>query len=136
MGTSKARAGFNATIQSLVFRGATRIPLATVLMLKRRMRFQNSSFANHKQNKTKQIERNNMSPLLTAWETTADDVANVLRSMGKSEGKAEGIFDELDCEDVAEAALTETDFDEQLNAAYQEIENQIRENNLLISVEG
>jgi len=77
-----------------------------------------------------------MSRLLTAWETTADDVANVLRSMGESEGKAEGIFDELDCEDVAEAALTETDFDEQLNAAYQEIENQIRENNLLISVEG
>ena len=77
-----------------------------------------------------------MNPLLVAWETTVDDVENVLRSMGKSEGKAEGIFDELDCEEVAEAALTETDFEKQLNAAYQEIENQIREKSLLISVEG
>lgn len=77
-----------------------------------------------------------ISPLLVAWETTVDDVENVLRSMGKSESKAEGIFDELDCEDVAKAALTEIEFEKQLNAAYQEIENQIREKNLLISVEG
>jgi hypothetical protein len=77
-----------------------------------------------------------MSPLLTAWETTVDDVENVLISMGKSRGKAEGIFEELDCEDVARAALTEFGFEKQINAAYQEIENQIRAKDLLLSVEG
>jgi hypothetical protein len=77
-----------------------------------------------------------MNALLMAWETTVEDVENVLRSMGKSEGKAEGIFDELDCEEIAEAALTETKFEKQVAAAYQEIENQIREDNLLLSVEG
>ena len=77
-----------------------------------------------------------MNALLMAWETTVEDVENVLRRMGKSEGKAEGIFDELDCEEVAKAALKATEFEEQVAGAYQEIENQIRENNLLLSVEG
>lgn len=77
-----------------------------------------------------------MNPLIRAWETTVEDVENVLRGMGKAVNKAEGIFDELDCDEVANAALTETDFEKQVNAAYQEIENQIREKNLLISVEG
>ena len=77
-----------------------------------------------------------MNALLTAWETTVEDVENVLRGMGKPVNKAEGIFDELDCEEVAKAALTETEFEAQLDAAYKEIENQIREKNLLLSVEG
>ena len=76
-----------------------------------------------------------MNALLRAWETTVEDVENVLASMGKSPGKAEGIFDELNCVAVAEAALTETDFEKQVAAAYQEIENQIREENLFLSVE-
>ena len=77
-----------------------------------------------------------MNALLMAWETTIEDVGNVLFDMGKSLSKSEAILNELDCEEVAKAALTETDFDKQLSAAYQEIENQIRENNLLISIEG
>ena len=77
-----------------------------------------------------------MNALLIAWETTVEDVENVLTSMGKSPGKAKTIFDELDCEEVAKAALTETDFEKQVAVAYQEIENQIREKNLLLAVEG
>ena len=77
-----------------------------------------------------------MNPLLIAWETTVEDVENVLRRMGKSEGKAEGIFDELDCEEVARAALRSTDFGEQVAGAYTEIQRQITEGNLLITIEG
>lgn len=77
-----------------------------------------------------------MNDLLRAWETTIEDVQMVLQDMGKSIGKGKDIFDVLDCEEVAKAALTETEFEKQVAAAYQEIENQIREKNLLLSVEG
>ena len=70
------------------------------------------------------------------WKTTVDDVENVLRSMGKSVGKASGIFDELDCEKVSTAALMESEFERQVGVANQEIVNQIREGNLLLIVEG
>ena len=73
-----------------------------------------------------------MNTLLMAWETTVEDVGNVLRRMGKSEGKAEGIFDELDCEAIARAALDSgVEMEEQVEGAYDEIKRQIEENNLI-----
>jgi hypothetical protein len=56
--------------------------------------------------------------------------------MAVKESHPQAILDNLDCEEVAKAALTETEFEKQVAAAYQEIENQIREKNLLLSVEG
>ena len=75
----------------------------------------------------------------TGETTTEPPPQDPARSASQSDGdtyQAEAIFNELDCEGVAKAALTETDFEKQVAAAYQEIENQIREKNLLLSVEG
>lgn len=65
-----------------------------------------------------------------AWETTIEDVVNVLEGMAWKESHPQAVLDNLDCEEVAKAALTETEFEKQVAAAYQEIENQIREKNL------
>ncbi|VVB52423.1 Uncharacterised protein [uncultured archaeon] len=68
-----------------------------------------------------------MNALLQAWETTVEDVENVLGKMGEDVALAPEIFNELDCEDVAKAALQSTDFDEQVEGAYNEIQRQIPE---------
>ena len=60
-----------------------------------------------------------------AWETTVEDVANVLRYHGVS-GNAEAIldehFDDSVCGRIEKAVLRCNDFDEQADAAFEEIE--------------
>jgi hypothetical protein len=63
--------------------------------------------------------------LLTAWETTVEDVENVLEKMGEDIALAPEIFNQLDCEAVAKAALQGTEFDDQVEGAYMEIKRQI-----------
>ena len=68
-----------------------------------------------------------MNPLLIAWETTVEDVENVLTQMGEDIALAPELFNDLDCEDVARAALDSgVEFEEQLDGAYKEIEEQIK----------
>lgn len=67
-----------------------------------------------------------MNPLLMAWETTVEDVENVLRQMGIDEVSAEEIHDQLDVEAVAKAALDAgVEMDDQTEGAYAEIKRQI-----------
>jgi len=68
-----------------------------------------------------------------AFEITPDDVYIVALCMGKKidEDKCEEIHDELDHELVEHEALKALDMEQQTEAAYQEIERQIREDNLL-----
>ena len=58
-----------------------------------------------------------MNPLLNAWETTVEDVENVLRGLGEDIALAPELFLDLDCENIARAAL---------DAAYTEIEFQLK----------
>lgn len=68
-----------------------------------------------------------MNPLLNAWETTVEDVENVLRGLGEDIALAPELFLDLDCENIARAALDAgTEFEDQLNAAYTEIEFQLK----------
>lgn len=76
-----------------------------------------------------------MNALLLAWETSVEDVENVLRQMGRDESLAPALFDNLDLEDVARAALRaevgdsdEETLDGQTDAAYAEIKRQIESN--------
>ena len=68
-----------------------------------------------------------------AFEVTPDDVLNVVRRLGKkiSWDKCEEIHDELDHELVEHEALKVNTLEEQTEAAYQEIERQIKEDDLL-----
>ena len=68
-----------------------------------------------------------------AFEVTPDDVLNVVHRMGKkiSGDKAHEIHNALDHFKIEEEALRANDLDAQTDAAYQEIERQIREGNLI-----
>jgi hypothetical protein len=75
-----------------------------------------------------------------AWETTADDVYNVMRTHNVVDetmnlrGRAEKEFDDLDEEDhsrIEEAALRGDDMDEQTNYAYDEIEDILAEKGII-----
>jgi len=71
-----------------------------------------------------------------AWETTEDDVLNVVHNMGKkiSGDKCHEILNALDHFKIECEALQATDpdpCDSQTDAAYQEIRRQIEEENLL-----
>ena len=69
-----------------------------------------------------------MNPLLIAWETTVEDVENVLRQMGWDEAPASEVLDSLDVEAVAKAALASgVEMEEQTEGAYAEIRRQIEE---------
>lgn len=63
-----------------------------------------------------------------AFEINEEDVSNVLERNGKNfnEEEIESIFDQIDADIVEKEALRETDFDEQINAAYDEIERQLK----------
>jgi hypothetical protein len=68
-----------------------------------------------------------------AFEVTPDDVLNVVHRMGKkiSEEKCHEIHDALDHFKIEDEALRANDLDAQTDAAYDEIERQIKENKLL-----
>ena len=68
-----------------------------------------------------------------AWETTVDDVLNVVHKMGKkvSGVKANEIHDALNQFLIEDSALRGNDMDTQTKYAYEEIERQIKEDNLL-----
>lgn len=69
-----------------------------------------------------------MNALLQAWETTVENVENVLRQLGMDEVDASEILDSLDVEDVARAALKSgVEMEEQTEGAYAEIKRQIEE---------
>lgn len=63
-----------------------------------------------------------------AFGINEEDVYNVLERNGKNfnEEEIESIFDQIDADIVEKEALRETDFDEQINAAYDEIERQLK----------
>ena len=65
-----------------------------------------------------------------SWETTKDDVANVVLQRMKvcaSQEAIDGIHDKLNLFLIEEAALCGVDLEEQTEYSYQEIERQIRE---------
>lgn len=68
-----------------------------------------------------------------AWETTTDDVLNVIHSIGKKAtgDKVQEILDNLDQFSIEDAALNGDSMDEQTKYAYEEIKNQITKENLL-----
>lgn len=68
-----------------------------------------------------------------AWETTPDDILNVIHDMGKKAGpdKVHEILDNLDQFKIEDAALYGDDMDEQTNYAYEEIKKQITEGNII-----
>jgi len=68
-----------------------------------------------------------------AFEITPDDVLNVIHRMGKKidDDKCEEIHNELNLPLVEHEALKALNLEEQTEAAYQEIERQIREDDLL-----
>lgn len=69
-----------------------------------------------------------MNALLQAWETTVEDVENVLQQLGDDSTDAEELHDELDHETIAKAALNSgTEMEEQTEGAYAEIKRQIHE---------
>jgi hypothetical protein len=73
-----------------------------------------------------------MNPLLNAWETTVEDVENVLEQLGEDIALAPEIFVDLDCEDIARAALDAgVEMEDQTGGAYAEIKRQIAEDKLL-----
>lgn len=68
-----------------------------------------------------------------AWETTTDDILNVIHELGKKSDtdKVEEIYNELDLYIIEDAALQGNDIEEQTNYAYDEIKRQIVDNNLI-----
>jgi len=69
-----------------------------------------------------------MNALLNAWETTVEDVENVLQQLGDDSTNAEELHGELDHEAIARAALDSgTEMEEQTEGAYAEIKRQINE---------
>ena len=73
-----------------------------------------------------------MNPLLLAWETTVEDVENVLKSMSADIALAPELHGNLDHESVAQAALDSgVEMEEQTDGAYDEIKRQIVENKLI-----
>lgn len=62
-----------------------------------------------------------------AWETTTDDVANVLRQhdMVLSEAELERVTEELDHDAIEKTVLHYCNMDTQTDAAYCEIEDQL-----------
>lgn len=69
-----------------------------------------------------------MNALLQAWETTVEDVENVLGLMGEDIALAPELFNKLDCEAVAKAALASgVEMEDQTEGAYVEIKRQITE---------
>lgn len=64
-----------------------------------------------------------------AWETTVDDVLNVLKEEGvsKTEEEAESILDDLDHDKIEKEALRGDNMDEQVDYAYLEIKEQLIE---------
>jgi hypothetical protein len=65
----------------------------------------------------------------SAWETTVDDVLNVLKELGvkKTEEEADTILDNLDTDKIEIEALRGDNMDEQIDGAYLEIKEQIIE---------
>jgi hypothetical protein len=68
-----------------------------------------------------------------AWDTTTDDVLNVLHNMGKkvSSNQLDTIFEDLDFFAIESAALKGNDLDEQCNLAYDDIKRQLLESNAI-----
>jgi hypothetical protein len=67
-----------------------------------------------------------------AWETTEDDVQNVLNAHGLTNVDAQDFCNEqLNADRVEDAALRGNDMDTQTNYAYQSIEEQLKEAGLL-----
>jgi len=68
-----------------------------------------------------------------AWETTSDDVLNVVHKLGKkiTGDKTEEIHNNLDMYLIENEALRGDSIEDQTNYAYQEIARQIKEGNLL-----
>jgi len=62
-----------------------------------------------------------------AWETTEEDVQNVLTRMGRSDLDAEVVHGSLDHGAIEKAALRGDGMDEQTDGAHEEIKRQIRE---------
>lgn len=62
-----------------------------------------------------------------AWETTTEDVLNVVHSMGKKlkENEADEILNNLDQFAIEDAALNGNDIEEQTDYAYDEIKRQL-----------
>lgn len=67
-----------------------------------------------------------------AWETTTEDVLNVIHDMGRkaTSEKVEEIMEELDQFSIEDAALNGDSLDEQTRYAYEEIKRQIIEKKL------
>jgi hypothetical protein len=63
-----------------------------------------------------------------AWETTSDDVLNVIHKMGRkaTSDTVETIFDSLDHFEIEHSAMQANDLETQTEYAYVEIERQIR----------
>jgi hypothetical protein len=69
-----------------------------------------------------------VNPLLQAWETTVEDVENVLEQLGDDIALAPELHGELDHEAIARAALDSgIELEEQTEGAYAEIKRQINE---------
>ena len=68
-----------------------------------------------------------------AWETTTDDVLNVVHDMGFKigEGEAENVLDLLDEFSIEDAALNGDSIEEQTKYAYEEIKKQITDGDLI-----
>lgn len=65
-------------------------------------------------------------PLLIAWETTVEDVEFVLREAKEDIALAPELFNKLDHEAVAKAALASgVEMEEQIHGAQEEIRRQI-----------
>ena len=71
----------------------------------------------------------NMNALLMAWETTVEDVENVLKSVGENIALAPEYFVQLDCEAIASAVVDSESYTiaMQTKVAYAEINRQIEE---------
>jgi len=69
----------------------------------------------------------------SAWETTPDDILNVIHDMGKKAGpdKVHEIDNLLDHFAIEDAALKGDSMEEQVNYAYEEIKKQITEGNMI-----
>jgi hypothetical protein len=65
-----------------------------------------------------------------AWETTDEDVLNVLNSMGKKDSSAEDVLSNLDHYKIERAALKGNDLETQTEYAYEEIKRQLTEGDL------
>lgn len=69
-----------------------------------------------------------------AWETTPEDIRNVMAKHGKgtlTDKRSEDIRFNLNEDLIEKAALYGNDISEQTDYAYQEIERQLKEKNLL-----